>query len=209
MLADEINRASAKTQSAMLEIMEERQVTADGHTYKLEAPFMVLATQNPIDSLGTYKLPEAQIDRFMVKLSLGYPEFEDELAVVLGGRKAKTEIARVIDGGGVNQLIEQCRKVCVDKKVAAYMVRMVEATRTHADIKLGVSPRGSIALYALSRAYALSRGRNFVLPDDVKTLAPYVLAHRLILTQSAKTEKKDPADLIRTIAAQVVVPVGK
>lgn len=208
-LADEINRASAKTQSAMLEIMEERQVTADGHTYKLEAPFMVLATQNPIDSLGTYKLPEAQIDRFMVKLSLGYPEFEDELAVVLGGRKAKTEIARVIDGGGVNQLIEQCRKVCVDKKVAAYMVRMVEATRTHADIKLGVSPRGSIALYALSRAYALSRGRNFVLPDDVKTLAPYVLAHRLILTQSAKTEKKDPADLIRTIAAQVVVPVGK
>lgn len=208
-LADEINRASAKTQSAMLEIMEERQVTADGHTYKLEAPFMVLATQNPIDSLGTYKLPEAQIDRFMVKLSLGYPEFKDELAVVLGGRKAKAEIARVIDGGGVNRLIEQCRQVCVDKKVAAYMVRMVEATRTHADIKLGVSPRGSIALYALSRAYALSRGRNFVLPDDVKTLAPYVLAHRLILTQSAKTEKKDPADLIRTIAAQVVVPVGK
>lgn len=208
-LADEINRASAKTQSAMLEIMEERQVTADGHTYRLEAPFMVLATQNPIDSLGTYKLPEAQIDRFMVKLSLGYPEFEDELAVVLSGRKAKAEIGRVIDGAGINRLIEQCRKVCVDKMVAAYMVRMVEATRTHAEIKLGVSPRGSIALYALSKAYALSRGRNYVLPDDVKTLAPYVLAHRIILTQSAKTGKKDPADIIRTIAAQVVVPVGK
>lgn len=208
-LADEINRASAKTQSAMLEIMEERQVTADGRTYPLEAPFMVLATQNPIDSLGTYKLPEAQIDRFMVKLSLGYPEFEDELAVVLSGRKAKSGISRVIGADGVNALIGQCRQVCVDRAVAAYIVRLVEATRTHADIKLGVSPRGSIALYALSRAYALSRGRNFVLPDDVKTLAPYVLAHRIILTQSAKTEKKDPSDLIRSIAAQVVVPVGK
>lgn len=208
-LADEINRASAKTQSAMLEIMEERQVTADGRTYKLEAPFMVLATQNPIDSLGTYKLPEAQIDRFMVKLSLSYPEFEDELAVVLGGRKAKAEIGRVIDGAGINRLIGQCRQVSVDKMVAAYMVRMVEATRTHADIKLGVSPRGSIALYALSRAYALSRGRNYVLPDDVKVLAPYVLAHRVILTHGAKTGKKDPADIIKAIAAQVVVPVGK
>ena len=207
-LADEINRASAKTQSAMLEIMEERQVTADGATYKLERPFMVLATQNPIDSLGTYKLPDAQIDRFMIKISLGYPSFEDEMAVILSGRKAKAEIAKTIRAEQVVELIERARRVCVDKTVAAYIVRMVEATRTHADIKLGASPRGSIALYCLSRAYALSRGRNYVLPDDVKLLAPYVLAHRIILTHSAKTEKKDPAQIIRTIVDQVVVPTG-
>lgn len=207
-LADEINRASAKTQSAMLEIMEERQVTADGATYKLERPFMVLATQNPIDSLGTYKLPDAQIDRFMIKISLGYPSFEDEMAVILSGRRAKAEIAHAVDTRQVVGLIEQVRRVCVDKTVAAYIVRIVEATRTHADIKLGASPRGSIALYCLSRAYALSRGRNYVLPDDVKLLAPHVLAHRLILTHGAKTEKKDPAQIIRTIVGQVVVPTG-
>ena len=207
-LADEINRASAKTQSAMLEIMEERQVTADGATYRLERPFMVLATQNPIDSLGTYKLPDAQIDRFMIKISLGYPNFEDEMAVVLRGRRAKAEIAHTVDARQVVALIEQVRRVCVDKTVAAYIVRIVEATRTHADIKLGASPRGSIALYCLSRAYALSRGRNYVLPDDVKLLAPYVLAHRIILTHGAKTEKKDPAQIIKTIVGQVVVPTG-
>lgn len=207
-LADEINRASAKTQSAMLEIMEERQVTADGATYKLERPFMVLATQNPIDSLGTYKLPDAQIDRFMIKISLGYPSFEDEIAVILRGRKAKADISHIVGAQQVVDLIEQARRVCVDKTVAAYIVRIVEATRTHADIKLGASPRGSIALYCLSRAYALSRGRNYVLPDDVKLLAPYVLAHRIILTHGAKTEKKDPAQIIRTIVGQVVVPTG-
>jgi MoxR-like ATPase len=207
-LADEINRASAKTQSAMLEIMEERQVTADGATYKLERPFMVLATQNPIDSLGTYKLPDAQIDRFMVKLSLGYPEFEDELNVVLHGHAAKKQITPTVDAKQVVALIQQVRRVCVDRTVASYIVRMVEATRTHPDIKLGASPRGSIALYALSRAYALSKGRNYVLPDDVKLLAPHVLSHRLILTHSAKTEKKDPAQIVRTIAGQVVVPTG-
>jgi MoxR-like ATPase len=207
-LADEINRASAKTQSAMLEIMEERQVTADGATYKLERPFMVLATQNPIDSLGTYKLPDAQIDRFMVKLSLGYPEFEDELNVVLHGHAAKKQITPTVDARQVVALIQQVRRVCVDRTVASYIVRMVEATRTHPDIKLGASPRGSIALYALSRAYALSKGRNYVLPDDVKLLAPHVLSHRLILTHSAKTEKKDPAQIVRTIVGQVVVPTG-
>ncbi|MGN1001444.1 MAG: AAA family ATPase [Oscillospiraceae bacterium] len=207
-LADEINRASAKTQSAMLEIMEERQVTADGATYKLERPFMVLATQNPIDSLGTYKLPDAQIDRFMIKISLGYPNFEDEMAVILSGRQAKAEITHTVSARQVVDLIEKARRVCVDKTVAAYIVRIVEATRTNADIKLGASPRGSIALYCLARAYALSRGRNYVLPDDVKLLAPYVLAHRLILTHGAKTEKKDPAQIIRTIVGQAVVPTG-
>ena len=208
-LADEINRASAKTQSAMLEIMEERQVTVDGCTYRMASPFMVLATQNPIDSLGTYQLPEAQIDRFMIKISLGYPDFEDELAVVLSGRKAKKEMRSVTNADMLNRLISDCQNVKVDKLVGAYIVRIVEATRTHADVKLGASPRGSIALYSMARAYALSKGRNYVVPDDVKYLAPYVLAHRLMLTHGAKTEKRDPREIIKTIVGQVVVPVEK
>ena len=208
-LADEINRASAKTQSAMLEIMEERQVTVDGCTYLMASPFMVLATQNPIDSLGTYQLPEAQIDRFMIKISLGYPDFEDELSVVLSGRKAKKEIGSVTNADVLNRLISDCESVRVDKLIGSYIVRIVEATRTHADVKLGASPRGSIALYSMARAYALSKGRNYVIPDDVKYLAPYVLAHRLMLTHGAKTEKKDPGEIIKTIVGQVVVPVEK
>ncbi len=206
-LADEINRASAKTQSAMLEIMEERQVTVDGSTYQMERPFMVLATQNPIDSLGTSQLPEAQIDRFMVKMSLGYPEFSDELSVVLSGKQAKRDISRVVTSEEVVQLIEDCDHIYVDNIIGAYIVRIVEATRSHADIRLGASPRGSIALYTLSRAYAMAQGRNFVIPDDVKYLAPYVLGHRMILTQKAKNEKQDPMKLVSMIVSQVVVPV--
>ena len=207
-LADEINRASAKTQSAMLEIMQERQVTVDGNTYEMKPPFMVLATQNPIDSLGTYQLPEAQIDRFMAKLSLGYPEFEDELAVIMGGRGAKRALQPVTNGEEINALIADAGNVTVSKIVASYIVRIVTATRTFADIRLGSSPRGSIALHQISKAYALSQGRSYVTPDDVKYLAPYVLAHRLILTHGAKTEKKNPTDIVNTIVSQVVVPVS-
>lgn len=208
-LADEINRASAKTQSAMLEIMEERQVTVDGHTYPMEAPFMVLATQNPIDSLGTYQLPEAQIDRFMVKLSLGYPDFADEVKVVLAGRQAKKDIRPVCSAAQVNDLIAQCARVHVEEQVAAYIVKIVEATRTHPDIRLGASPRGGIALFALSKAYAAARGRSYVIPDDVKFLAPYVLTHRISLTHQAKTEGRNPAALISAITGQIVVPTGE
>ncbi len=207
-LADEINRASAKTQSAMLEIMEERQTTVDGNTYKMHKPYIVLATQNPVDSLGTYQLPEAQIDRFMIKFSLGYPEFEDELAVLNGGRRAKAEISSVVNGDDINILIEDCRKVTVNDLVGAYIVRIVEATRSNADITLGASPRGSISLHAMSRAYALCQGRGYVVPDDVKYVAPYALAHRLILTQHAKNAKTDPRELINTIVNQVVVPTN-
>jgi MoxR-like ATPase len=208
-LADEINRASAKTQSAMLEIMEERQVTVDGSTYPMKRPFMVLATQNPIDSLGTYQLPEAQIDRFMMKLSLGYPKFEDELSVVLHGAQAKRQIEPVVSGEAVTVLVRDCEKVYVSGLVGSYIVRIVEATRTHAEIRLGASPRGSIALHAVARAYALAQGRNYVTPDDVKFLAPYVLSHRIILTQRAKTEKRSPSQLIETIVGQVVVPTAQ
>ena len=207
-LADEINRASAKTQSALLEIMEERQVTVDGKTYPLSPPFMVLATQNPIDSLGTYQLPEAQIDRFMVKFSLGYPEFSDEVDVLLSGRQAKREIRSAVTAEQVTALIDRCVRVCVSREMAGYIVRIVTATRSNAEVLLGASPRGSIALSAMARAYALSRGRGYVLPDDVKAMAPYVLAHRLILTQKARAEKREPTAIVKAVIAQVPVPVG-
>ncbi|SDB01758.1 AAA family ATPase [Eubacterium oxidoreducens] len=208
-LADEINRASAKTQSAMLEIMEERQVTVDANTYKMEDPFIVLATQNPIESLGTYQLPEAQIDRFMIKISLGYPELMDEVSIIMHGKKAKSKIASVISAQEVRQLIQDTNHIKVSRLVSTYIVHIIAATRTNADIKLGSSPRGSIALYALARAYAMYNGRNYVIPDDVKYLAPYVLAHRITLTHAAKTEKKNPVDIIRKIVSSVVVPVTK
>lgn len=206
-LADEINRASAKTQSAMLEIMEERQMTVDSHTYVLKPPFMVIATQNPIESLGTYQLPEAQIDRFMMKLSLGYPQLDEEVNIVLNGKKAKKQLTPVISGKEVVDLISKCEQVIVNKQVVSYIVHIVEATRSHSDIMLGSSPRGSIALTSLCKAYALYQGRNYVIPDDVKYLAPYVLAHRLILSHNARVEKKNPKDIINNIVTTIVVPV--
>lgn len=206
-LADEINRASAKTQSAMLEIMEERQVTVDSNTYAMEQPYMVLATQNPIESLGTYQLPEAQIDRFMIKLSIGYPAYEDEIKIVMKGEEAKQTISHVVTNEDVRELLKLSKQVICTKLVAAYIVSIVEATRNHPDVKLGSSPRGSISLYNLSRAYALAHGRNYVLPDDVKYLAPYVLGHRIILTHATKSEKKTAADIIRGIVKDIAVPV--
>ena len=205
-LADEINRASAKTQSAMLEIMAERQVTVDGNTYKMDRPYMVLATQNPIDSLGTYKLPEAQIDRFMVKISLGYPEVMDELAVILSGEKSKAEISPVTRGSDICTLIEMAKNVAVSESVGLYIVNLVQSTRSHPDVMLGASPRGSIALNALSRAWALYQGRSYVTPDDIKYLAPYVLGHRLILTNAAKNSGRTAEDIINVLLGQIVVP---
>lgn len=205
-LADEINRATAKTQSSMLEIMEERQVTVDSNTYQLKPPFMVLATQNPIESLGTYQLPEAQIDRFMIKISLGYPSFDNEVDIVLKGKAAKKHISDVTNGPQIVDLIEKTERVLVSRQVAAYIVHIITATRNHPDIQLGSSPRGSIALYALSRAYALFQGRNYVIPDDVKYVAPYVLCHRITLTHAAKTEKRKPESVITGIIGDIVVP---
>lgn len=207
-LADEINRASAKTQSAMLEIMEEKQVTVDSNTYKMERPFMVLATQNPIDQLGTYKLPEAQIDRFMIKISVGYPAYEDEVRIVLGVEEAKKKISYIASKQDVIRLIDDAERVAVSDLVAAYIVSLVAATRNHSEIKLGSSPRGSIALKRLSRAYALFCGRNYVTPDDVKLMAPYVLGHRVTLTNGAKNEGKTGEDVINDIIRDITVPVG-
>lgn len=205
-LADEINRASAKTQSAMLEIMEEKQVTVDSNTYVMDSPYMVLATQNPIEQLGTYQLPEAQIDRFMIKFSMGYPSFKDEVRVIMTGEKSKQEISPCVTKEEIVQLTKDCRRVIVSREMSDYIVSIITATRNNEDVRLGSSPRGSIALYELSRAYALYQGRNYVMPDDIKFLAPYVLGHRIILTHKAKTEKKTGTGIIEEIIKNVVVP---
>ncbi|MCD8374124.1 MAG: MoxR family ATPase [Oscillospiraceae bacterium] len=206
-LADEINRASAKTQASLLEAMQERQVTVDSHTYTLEEPFMVLATQNPLESFGTYPLPDAQIDRFLLKLSMGYPSIEEERRIIHDGRASKKSIRPVISREDVVQLSAAADSVFVDESVERYIVEITAATRTHAGITLGVSPRGSIALYSASKALALMRGRDYVLPDDIKYLTPSVLAHRITLSSEAKLNHTRPEALIAEIVDGIAIPV--
>ena len=205
-LADEINRASAKTQSAMLEIMEEKQVTVDSQTFEMEEPFFVMATQNPVESFGTYPLPEAQIDRFMVKLAIGYPKVEEEQRIVHGGREAKRKLGAVVSREDILRLREMADRVWVDPQVERYIVEIVAATRANAKIVLGSSPRGSIALNNAAKVYALFQNRGYVIPDDVKYLAPHILAHRLILSHEAKNEQTDPKALISEIVSSIVAP---
>ncbi len=205
-LADEINRASAKTQSALLEAMEERQVTVDAETYKLHEPFMVLATQNPIEQYGTYPLPEAQVDRFLAKLSMGYPDFDQEVEVLELGNRAKAALQPVLEGSDVVRLAELADEVYVSKHVFRYIVEIVASTRTNTEVKIGSSPRGGIAILALSRAYALLQGRGYVLPDDVKYLAPFALCHRVSLSHEAKVAGRTERDVIASIIANIAVP---
>lgn len=205
-LADEINRASAKTQSALLEAMEERQVTVDGETHRLDEPFMVLATQNPIEQYGTYPLPEAQLDRFLIKLSMGYPKMDEEVRVVLESKAAKAAIKPVTTGAEVVELTKAAEQVAVAPSIARYAVQIVSATRTVKECSCGASPRGSIALIGLARAWALMRGRSFVLADDVKYLAPYVLSHRIILTHEASISGRTPDSVIASILDSIAVP---
>lgn len=207
-LVDEVNRASAKTQSALLEVMEERQVTVDSVTYAMKEPFMVLATQNPVESFGTYPLPEAQIDRFLIKISMGYPGVQNEKLIMLSGRAAKSGIRPVLTGDDILWLRQVAQEVTVSDPVALYIVELVEATRHHADIKIGASPRGSIALMSLCCAYALSQGRPYVTPADVKYLAPFVLGHRITLSHDAKVAQKSAVDVLNAVIASVAVPVG-
>ncbi|OPX42800.1 ATPase family [Ruminiclostridium hungatei] len=209
LLADEINRASAKTQSSLLEIMEEKQVTVDSVTYKLDEPFMVLATQNPIEYLGTYPLPEAQIDRFLIKISLGYPSVEEEIRVVVQGKNQKDSLEPVASAGEILMARGEASKVYVSELVVKYIINVTAATRTHADVTLGSSPRGSIALYGLCQAFALYQGRDYVIPDDVKFMAPYALPHRLILKSEAKVNKKTQLQVIEEILRKIPVPVLK
>ena len=206
-LADEINRASAKAQASLLEVMEEKQVTIDGKTHILPEPFMVLATQNPLDNLGTYPLPEAQIDRFQMKLSLGYPSYEQERRIMAMTEEEKAEVPSVAAGADILAVREAAARVRVDDSLRNYIADLVTATRGHGSVALGVSPRGSIALYRLSRVRALYEGRDYVLPDDVKFLAPFVLAHRLILRPEAKLDGLMARTVIGEILEATPIPL--
>lgn len=210
-LADEINRTSPKTQASLLEAMEEGRVTVDGKTHELPKPFMVIATQNPVMQRGTYYLPESQLDRFMMKLSIGYPQRADEVRIVknvLDGAAA-APVGSVICLKELEELIRQSRQVTVRDKLIEYAAECVDKTREHERIQLGASPRALIAWVNAARAYAFIEGREYVTPDDLKFLAPYVLAHRIIPVQYSSREKTGEADIIREILRKVRVPVEK
>ncbi len=209
-LGDEINRASPKTQSALLEAMEEGQVTIDTETHELGAPFMVIATQNPIEHEGTYPLPEAQLDRFMMRIGLGYPsaEVEAEILATHGIHSTLGDISPVADAIGVRAMIEEAREVHVSPSVRRYIVDLVEATRRHPDIYLGASPRASIMLLRAARAIAASEERDYVIPDDVKALVPPVLSHRVIVTADAVMGGRTSQAVLDELVADVAVPVA-
>jgi MoxR-like ATPase len=207
-LADEINRATPKTQSALLECMEERQATIDGTTYPMPSPFLVIATQNPIEYEGTFALPEAQLDRFMLRLRLGYPKAMEEIVILDEQKRLHPidDLRQVLSLEELRQMQSGIKEIYVDQTVAEYIVRLVTATREHADVYLGSSPRGSINLYRSSQALAALEGRDYVIPDDVKQLAVAVLAHRLIIKTQASLREIDPDTIVREILGQV--PVG-
>ena len=207
-LADEINRATPKTQSALLEAMEELQVTVDGVTHILEQPFIVMATQNPIEYEGTFPLPEAQLDRFLMRISIGYPEFEEEMAVIEQQEHTHPieSLKPVATPADVEAMQEAAKDVFVDPTVRQYIVRLIEATRTHRDVALGASPRASLGLFRASRGTALVQERDYVIPDDIKDLAPSVIAHRLILSSSARMRGVRSTDVVQDLLSQVPVP---
>ncbi|MEA2646207.1 MAG: MoxR-like ATPase [Chloroflexota bacterium] len=208
LLADEINRATPKTQSALLEAMEERQVTLDGVTHPLHAPFIVLATQNPVDFAGTFPLPEAQLDRFSVRISLGYLGHQSEVEMLerFDGDDPLPRLEAVVEGDDIREAQAAISQVHVAQDVKDYIVRLVGATRDHVDLSLGASPRASLALFRLSQARAAADNRDFVLPDDVKALVPSVLAHRLLFKPSAEMRGAGPEKLLAQILESEPVP---
>lgn len=211
LLADEINRTTPRTQAALLEAMAERHCSVDGTTYELERPFLVIATQNPIDQEGTFPLPEAQLDRFLIRLSLGYPGREQE-ATMLDRMQKEHPIDRlgpVVSAAEIVACQQACREITVDPKVRDYMLSLVYATREHSDILLGGSPRASIAMYRASQALAAIRGNAFVLPDDVKRVAPAVLGHRIIVRPESRLRKVTANKLVEEILSEVSVPTMK
>ncbi len=207
-LADEINRATPKTQSALLEAMEEHQITVDGTTHKLPAPFMVLATQNPIEYEGTFPLPEAQLDRFLIRVHLGYPSATDEVLVMDRQqlRHPVDEIGQVTDASEILRLQDAVKSMYVDPLIKSYIVQLVEATRRHEAAYLGASPRGSLALFRTSQAFALLAGRDFVVPDDVKALAYSALGHRVIVSPAARVKNITAANVVNDCLTRVPVP---
>ena len=205
-LADEINRASPKTQSALLEVMEEHQVTVDGKTHPVGSPFMVIATQNPVEQAGTYRLPEAQLDRFMVKTSIGYP---DEMAMrrILQQQQASSvQVQPIMNTGSLVQLQDFARQVYVSPLIVDYITRLVEASRAAADVRLGASVRGALALQCMATAWALVQGRAYVVPDDVRNLAISVLAHRLVLEPEAEFDGVTAEQVVGQLLLDVPEP---
>ncbi len=207
-LTDEINRATPKTQSALLEAMEERQVTVDGQTYPMDSPFLVLATQNPIEYEGTFPLPEAQLDRFMLRIHLGYPDKASELNILDAQQFAHpiTTLEQVVSKEELLETQKEVKKVYMDDLVKSYIIELCTATREHPDVYLGASPRGSLALYKTSQALAAVRQRDYVIPDDVKYLAEATLAHRLIISPAARIKNVSATEVIADILSSIPVP---
>ncbi len=210
-LADEINRASPKTQSALLEAMAEAQVTVDGTTYQLASPFMVIATQNPIEHEGTYPLPESQLDRFLMRVSVGYPSSESELQILdtHGDHDALEDIGAVITAADVRVLSDAAKAVHVAPALKSYLVELANASRRHPHLALGMSPRATLALQRVARARAAAGGRTYVVPDDLKALAEPVLAHRLLITPEAQLQGISAGDALTEVLRSVPIPSGK
>ncbi|HEU0022182.1 MAG TPA: MoxR family ATPase [Dehalococcoidia bacterium] len=208
-LADEINRATPRTQSALLEAMAEHQVTIDETTFLLPAPFMVIATQNPIELEGTFPLPEAQLDRFLIRLRMGYPDEaeEEEMLVRFEGVDPLSDLKAVSGAQEVVEFQNTVQRVYVDPVLRTYLIRIVQATRKHPEVELGASPRASMGLYRCAQALSAIRGREYVTPDEIKTLAPFTLAHRVILQSQARLRERSPDSIIGEILNQIEVPV--
>ncbi|WP_323985835.1 AAA family ATPase [Microbacterium plantarum] len=205
-LADEINRASPKTQSALLEVMEEGQVTVDGVSRRVGVPFLVVATQNPVEQAGTYRLPEAQLDRFLMKTTLGYPDHAATVRILEGAAETRREVSPVITPQGVVSMADIARGVYLDALVLDYIARLIEATRLATEVRLGVSVRGAIALTKAAKTWAIAHGRSYVTPDDVKALAEPVLAHRLILDPEAEFDGVTAGAVIGQVLLDTVPP---
>ena len=210
-LVDEINRAPAKTQASLFEVMEERQITIDGKTYKMQPPFMVMATQNPIEQEGTYRLPEAQLDRFLFKIEVNYPSLDEETLMLQEFHKRKntvdiTTVTPVISAEQLSDYRQKVRNIHVDDKLIRYITTIVHDTRTAKSLFLGASPRASLAILSGSKAYAAIQGRDFVTPEDIKNVAQPVLIHRVILTPEAEMEGQQPADVLTRLIDKIEVP---
>ena len=211
LLADEINRTSNKTQSALLEAMEEMRVTVDGQTYPLPSPFVVLATQNPVGSAGTQMLPSAQMDRFMIKISMGYPDFESQISILRDRHRENPldKIQAVVNIDELQQLIREAAAVQVMDSIYEYVTKLTQATREHPMIALGVSPRGALAVCRMAKAYAYLHGRDYVIPEDVVAVFVDTCAHRLVLATKARMMEEKPESLLRSVIENVKMPVIK
>lgn len=211
LLADEINRTSSKTQSALLEAMEEHRVTVDGETYDLPDPFVVLATQNPVGSAGTQLLPSAQMDRFLIKISMGYPDFESQINILRDRHQDNPldHIRAIVTDQELRSLIDQARQVNVGDYIYEYVTRLTQATREHPLVQLGVSPRGALAVCRMAKAYAFVHGRDYVIPEDVAAVFPCVCCHRLILSTKARMMEEQPETVIGAVIKEIPMPVLK